>query len=176
MLFIIYINDICNVSEFLNFVFNADDNSFYTKHDIDILFNRTNVELKRLYNWLCQNKLLLNVDKSNYMLFSKKIKGNHYSYINNSNVKKWILGVYIDNKLKRKDHISNVCKKTDMCIAIFYKVKHILNTKSMCASYCTLILPHLTYCEVLGNNYKTNLMSLYLLQKRQFVLIVKVIS
>ena len=64
-----------------------------------------------------------------------------------------------------------------MCIAILNKVKYILNTKSMNALYCAHILPHLTYCvEVWGNNYETNLMSHYLLQKRQFVLFVKVIS
>ena len=30
-------------------------------------------------------------------------------------------GVYIDDKLTWKDHISNVYKKTSMCIAIFNK-------------------------------------------------------
>ena len=74
-------------------------------------------------------------------------------------------------------HISNVCKKASMCIAILNKVKYIIYGKSMYALYCALVLPHLTYCvEVCGNNYKTNFMSLYLLQKRQFVLFVKVIS
>ena len=90
--------------------------------------------------------------------------------MNNNNVRKVDLtknlGVYIDDKLSWKYHISDVCKKTSMCIAILNKVRYILNTKSMCALYCALILPHLTYCvQVWGNNYKTNLMSLYLLQK-----------
>ena len=41
-----YVNYICNVSEKLNVVSYADDTSFYTTHnDIDILFNRTNMEL-----------------------------------------------------------------------------------------------------------------------------------
>ena len=87
------------------------------------------------------------------------------------------LGVYNDDKVTSKDHISNVCKKMDMCIAILNKAKYVLNTKSMYALYCALILPHITYCvEVWGNNYKTNLMSLYLLQRRKFVLFAKVIS
>ena len=44
-----------------------------------------------------------------------------------------------------------------MCIAILNKVEYVLNTKSMYALYCALILPHLTYCvEVWGNDYKTN--------------------
>ena len=61
-----------------------------------------------------------------------------------------------------------------MCIAILNKVKYILNTKSMYALYCALILPHLTYCVPV--NHKTMLMSFYWLQKRQLVLLVEVIS
>ena len=33
--------------------------------------------------------------------------------------------------------------------------------------YCTLVMPYLTYCcEVWGNNYKTRIQSLFILQKR----------
>ena len=68
-----YINDICSASENLNFVLYADDTTFYTTHDdTDILFNRTKIELKRLYNCLCLSKLLLNADKSNYVILPKK--------------------------------------------------------------------------------------------------------
>ena len=64
------------MSDNRNFVLYADDTTFYTTHnDINILFNRTHIELKNLYSSLCLNKLSLDVDKSNYMLFSTtKIK------------------------------------------------------------------------------------------------------
>ena len=59
LLFMIYINDICNVSEILHFVLYADDTTFYTTHnDLGILFHHTNIEFKKLYIWLCLNKLL----------------------------------------------------------------------------------------------------------------------
>ena len=49
---------ICNVSENQNFVLYADDTTSYTTHnDIDVLFNHTNIELKKLYNRLCLNNL-----------------------------------------------------------------------------------------------------------------------
>ena len=59
----------------LNFVLYADDTTFYnTYNDIDILFSSTNIELERLYNWLCINKLPLNVDKSKYVILKNKNK------------------------------------------------------------------------------------------------------
>ena len=54
----------------------------------------------------------------------------------------------MDYEQTRKDHISNVCKKTAMWIAILNKVKYILNTKFMYALYCALILQHPAYCVV----------------------------
>ena len=180
LLSMIYINDICNASENLNFVLYADDTAFYTTdNDIDIVVNHTNIELNKMYYWLCLSKLSLNVDKSNYILYSTtKIKGNYYLNINNNNVEKVdstkISGVFIDDRLAWKYHISDACRKISMCIAILNKVEYVLNTKSMYALYCALILPHLTYCvEVLGNDYKTNLMSLYLLQKKAIHVVCK---
>ena len=58
LLFLVCINDICNVSENLHFVLYADDTTFYaTNNDMHILLNRANIELKKLYNWPCLNKL-----------------------------------------------------------------------------------------------------------------------
>ena len=51
LLSIMYINDIYNASENLNFVLYADDTTFYITHNgIVILFNHTDIELKKLYN------------------------------------------------------------------------------------------------------------------------------
>ena len=45
------------------------------------------------------------------------------------------------------------------------RVEHVL-TSSACL-YCTLVMHYLTYCcEVWGNNYKTRIQSLFILQKR----------
>lgn len=48
-LFILYINDICNVSDILRFALFADDTNIFSSHnDITILFDRVNEELLRL--------------------------------------------------------------------------------------------------------------------------------
>ncbi len=52
-------------------------------------------------------------------------------------------------------------------IAILNRTKHILNDKTLYISYCALIVPYITYCvEVWGHTYKTNVNSIYRLQKK----------
>ncbi len=53
-------------------------------------------------------------------------------------------------------------------IAILNRTKHILNEiKTLYILYCALIVPYITYCvEVWGHTYKTNLNSIYRLQKK----------
>ena len=61
LLFIIYVNDICNVSDLLFKMLYADDTSvlIHGKH-IDELINNLNIELEYLNVWLQANKLSLN--------------------------------------------------------------------------------------------------------------------
>ena len=69
-----YINDMYKVSEILRFIIFADDtNLFCLGDDLSVLVNTVNIELKKLESWFKVNKLSLNVSKSNYMLFGKKI-------------------------------------------------------------------------------------------------------
>ena len=75
--------------------------------------------MKKLYTWLCANKLTLNVTKTNYCIFQgkHKLKNDDINEINfghNSikrveNVK--YLGMYIDEKLSWKYHIYNILKQ-----------------------------------------------------------------
>ena len=70
LLFIIYINDICNTSDTITFCLFADDTSLlYTHNNIDEAIYNLNMELRKLSTWLLANKLCINVLKSNYMIF-----------------------------------------------------------------------------------------------------------
>ena len=72
LLFIIYINDICNVSELLFTVLYTDDTCVVI-HGKDMLSIITilNHELHMLSTWLKANKLFLNTDKTYYMIFHR---------------------------------------------------------------------------------------------------------
>ena len=71
-LFIIYINDICNVSDVVNCVLFADDtNIFCSKSNLAELQATLNSELDKFYVWFAVNKLSQNLIKTNYILFRK---------------------------------------------------------------------------------------------------------
>ena len=70
LLFIIYMNDICNVSDLLYTILYADDTSVLLNgKNIYELMDIINNELQKLYIWLRANKLTLNIDKTYYMIF-----------------------------------------------------------------------------------------------------------
>ena len=70
LLFILYINDICNVTKVFYCILFADDtNLFCSDNDINDLCRNANVELDKLNNWFYVNKLSLNIQKTHYIVF-----------------------------------------------------------------------------------------------------------
>ena len=108
LLLIIYMNDICNVSELLFTVLYADDTCIVI-HGKDMLsiITTLNHELHMLSTWLKANKLSLNTDKTYYMIFHRariKLPDTDYPIIMNnsslSNIKNHMyLGVILDSKM-----------------------------------------------------------------------------
>ena len=77
------------------------------------------------------------------------------------------LGVHMDSKLDWNDHINIVRNKIAKNVSVMNRVKHVLTSSALYSLYGTLVMPYLTYCcEVWGNNYKTRIHSLFILQKR----------
>ena len=75
LLFLVYINDMCNSSENLEFLLFADDtNVFLSGYNIDEHYSTMNSELTKITNWCASNILSLNVKKTVYMLFHKPKK------------------------------------------------------------------------------------------------------
>ena len=64
LLFLIYINDICNCCDKLKFYLFADDtNLLYADKNLKSLESTVNNELSKVYIWLITNKLSLNIKK-----------------------------------------------------------------------------------------------------------------
>ena len=70
LLFLLYINDLANVSEKLFALLFADDsNMFLSGKNVDELVNSMNIEMEKVTDWLNVNKLSLNLKKTHYMIF-----------------------------------------------------------------------------------------------------------
>ena len=71
--FLIYINDLPNVSENLNTILFADDSTFYLSgpnpHN---LLTSLNTDIQKISQWCIANRLTINVNKTNYMVFTTK--------------------------------------------------------------------------------------------------------
>ena len=73
-LFIMYINDICKVSQVFKCILFADDtNLLCCDRDLNELVRMINGGLEQLKTWFSVNRLSLNISKTNYMIFGNRI-------------------------------------------------------------------------------------------------------
>ena len=75
LLFLVYLNDICNSSNLLDFFLFADDtNLLYADRSLKNLELTVNKELAKVSDWLIANKLTVNIKKSNFVIFRPRQK------------------------------------------------------------------------------------------------------
>ena len=112
-LFLLYINDLPQASEyFMPILFADDTNLFATGYNLNDIISQINKEIDNVYAWVKANKLSLNIDKTNFMLFTPKcvprtIKGVFIAGTRIMEVTETkFLGVIIDYKLNWSPHIT----------------------------------------------------------------------
>ena len=178
LLFLIYINDF-PLSTNLHLLSFADDTTVYTSgHNIFELTTIVNHELSKLYDWLCENKLSLNVQKTKYMIFSAKsisIPNNIVISLNNNQLSRVganqnetslkFLGVSLTENLNWKSHINTLCSKVSKGLYSINKVKNVLPHSALRNLYYALIHCHFNYCIPIWGN-SPSLEKLFKLQKR----------
>ena len=74
ILFLVYINNICNASDKFSYVLFADDTNFLlSDNDLNNLHVKLNhIELHNIFKWITANELTLNINKTNYILFQSR--------------------------------------------------------------------------------------------------------
>ena len=175
LLFIIYINDLPNVTNKLVPILFADDATLLIEGSNihDIITTRNN-ELNSLNVWLGANKLSINVSKTHYMVFHRsRWKNNNHNniFLNNSILTKVnytnFLGIILDNKLNWINHISYIKNKIAKGMGIVLKARKVLTKKVLLQLYHSFVFPYLIYCsEVWGTASDIHLQSLIKLQKK----------
>ena len=105
-----------------------------------------------LCDWFKSNKLLLNVSRTNYVLFhatNMLINSAQYTLkigseiITEKNEVKF-LGIILDKNLRWNSHINHVGMKISKSLYVLNSLKRIISTPDVKSLYYTLIYPYLT--------------------------------
>ncbi len=176
LLFIIYINDLIHISNFSNMVLYADDTNILFSHpNLNQLIYHANNELDNISTWFKANKLSLNTDKSNYMIFKNRFDNRRYDdldiVINGNRIsrvgKTKFLGVIVDDCLTWNQHTANVANLVSKYSGILYRLKMFLHADILFSLYKTLVLPHIMYCNLIwADKNNSNLVTIHRKQKR----------
>jgi len=180
LLFILYINDIVNYSDILKFILFADDtNVFHSHKQMSELVKSVNYELEKLSEWFRSNKLSLNVQKTNYIIFTnKKIPEDDQLTLDGRKLERVVstkfLGVVIDERLNWAEHVNYISIKISKSLGVLGRVKHILSSSSLLMLYHTMIFPYLNYCNIIWGCAKPTVINkLTVLQKRAVRLVTR---
>ena len=130
--------------------------------------------MKWLHQWLCVNRLALNISKTNFVIFhpyNKPLKKLITIKINKKAIaeEKYVkyLGVLIDSSLSWKTHIDNLVKKISRPIGIMYKIRYYVNHIILKNLYYSLIYLYLLYAiQVWGSAFAGHTQKIIILQKK----------
>lgn len=163
ILFLIYMNDLTTALSSSVAILFADDTTLLLENiRHDLLINQANTEIANIYRWFCLNKLSINQDKTNSILFygqNKRIPENSIQIkLNNRQIDEVssmkFLGVYFDSKLTWKAHITSKANQIVKVVSVLARLKHSMPKFTLRLIYNSLILPHLTYAICAWGNLK----------------------
>ena len=133
-----------------------------------------NRELRKVRKWLEANRLALNIDKTNFIIFHSpqhKLTDHIVLKIVNKKIKQEshvrFLGVLLDSNLSWNFHLSELSKKLARTAGLFYKIRHYAQTDTLTLLYHGIFEPFLLYgLSVWGMTYPSFLERIYVLQKK----------
>ena len=154
LLFLIFINDLPNVSDKFDTCLFADDTTLsISNSNSTVLIDSTNLELEKINKWTLANRLTINVEKTELIVFSNRYfdkTSNHISLDNKlltySTCCKF-LGVCIDSDLTFSQHIRHVVGKLSRGAGILYNIRDSLTTPARISYYYGFLYPYIS-CNV----------------------------
>lgn len=170
ILFLIYLNDItknlknCKLSLF------ADDTMLYiVGNDIDVMCSLLNEDFDLLDDWLNDNQLKININKSSYMIFGREYTLRSLNYerviirVDNQVLQKLnsvkYLGIILDENLNFKLYADHLTKKIAQKIQYISRISNKIDMKTRYLLFRSIVLPHLDYCTSLLFNLKSNIIT-----------------
>lgn len=178
--FVMFINQMPKVvkDSFINLF--ADDTLLYTCGiNANSMVQKSNDDLFRVQDWLCANKLKININKTKCMYINKsggtgdfdvKINGEKNEVVKSMKY----LGVIIDDQLKFDENAKYVNKKVASKIFLFGRISKNLTLSARQKVYQSIILPHFQYCaSMLYTSNNTCIDKLQKLQNRALRIVLR---
>ena len=175
LLFIIYINDMHKaVKSSIIHHFADDTNLLFSSKNSKEITRTLNSDLKLLYEWLCANRLSLNVVKTEFIVFKpprKHLNERIVLKLNGAKIyespKIKYLGVIIDSRLRWDHHTNELAKKLNRAVGMIFKIRNDCNENALISLYYSLFHSHLCYgLSVWGTSNERSMSKLYILQKK----------
>lgn len=194
ILFLIYINDLCNANFNGKVTSFADDTALsYVKNTWDEINQGMTSDLKAIQWWFTNNNMLLSPEKTKYINFNLRNKYNFDSSIiytcvdclckntvclskcaivsQTDSIK--YLGMILDAELNWKSHINKLKKVINNTLRYFYFLRNICNEDVLKMLYFSLVNSRLEYgIFCWGGTYETNMKPIIIMQKK-FIRIIK---
>ena len=173
VLFLKYINYLPNINNKCNFTLFADDtNLTFKSHNLYDLENEIHSTLVLIFDWLCGNKLVLNIDKTKLILFhltrvkhKLNIKINNIAIKQSTNFK--FLGILIDENRNWKMQINNIKNKLYYGLSLLHRYKYKFNINTLVMLYFSFFHSHINYCSIIwGSTYHSNIKCIQILQNK----------
>ena len=184
-LFIVYINDTARATNHFTVRFFADDTSLtavddskvflsFSLPDVDTAIANLEQDLLRVAAWCCENQLLINPDKTKFMLIAtRQLRKRFSSSPVVSFLGKYLepvasakdLGVTLDSHLTYDCHISNVVSSCVVELCQINRVKNSFDGKTLEQLISSLVFSKMLYCSTeWSNTSTTNIKKLQLVQ------------
>ena len=180
-IFNVYTNDLKDLCEGILIAFADDTNVIISANSLDEVMTISNTEIAKLDNYTSANDLIINKEKSSYMIFKprrkREIETNQTIKIGNTVIPRVkqakYLGLIIDDKLNFQPQFENLLKKLKQGINSLICTKNILNYKAKYMLYNANFKSHLDYGLVcyFDKLKKTQTQQLKKLQKKAVRLI-----
>ena len=161
LLFLIYINDLPTATTLYTCCYADDTDALASASSLQELEYQTNQGLTELMEWFKSNRLILNLKKTNLLVFSPNLSASpaiKLSYYDNgteilinqipnqkeSSVRS--LGILLDNRLTFKDHVLLIKQKINKSLFFISRMRNILPIRARKQLYYSYVHSHLIYC------------------------------
>jgi hypothetical protein len=195
ILFLCFINDIYLCTSLDMFLFADDSNALSKGDNLSELVDFVNSELNKIALWCKANKLVVNSNKTKFMIFSTKNRNVNlngkdifmdfnepntiyrpelkikltrvHNDADSENQTYKLLGIAFDEYLSFNQHIVHLHRKISRSLYLLNRSKNFLNKKALRLLYFATVHSHLMYCTIITSICsKTNVNKIFLLQKK----------